>query len=53
MAQILGIGIATLDIINEVDGYPVEDSEQRALAQRQRTGGNVTNTLTVLRQFDS
>lgn len=52
MAKILGIGIATLDIINEVDGYPVEDSEQRALAQRQRTGGNVTNTLTVLRQFD-
>lgn len=52
MAQILGIGIATLDIINEVDGYPAEDSEQRALAQRQRTGGNVTNTLTVLRQFN-
>ncbi len=52
MAKILGIGIATLDIINEVAGYPAEDSEQRALAQRQRTGGNVTNTLTVLRQFD-
>ncbi|MHB1230684.1 MAG: PfkB family carbohydrate kinase [Halothiobacillus sp.] len=52
MAIILGIGIATLDIINEVDHYPSEDSEQRALAQRQRTGGNVTNTLTVLRQFN-
>ena len=51
MAKILGIGIATLDIINEVDSYPAEDSEQRALAQRQRTGGNVTNSLTVLQQF--
>lgn len=52
MAKILGVGIATLDIINEVEGYPAEDSEHRALAQRQRTGGNVTNTLTVLKQFD-
>lgn len=51
MAKILGIGIATLDIINEVDSYPAEDSELRALAQRQRTGGNVTNSLTVLQQF--
>jgi len=30
MATILGIGIATLDIINEVNQYPAEDSEQRA-----------------------
>ncbi|MGC8698062.1 MAG: PfkB family carbohydrate kinase, partial [Halothiobacillus sp.] len=52
MASILGIGIATLDIINEVDHYPLEDSEQRALAQRQSTGGNVCNTLQVLRQFE-
>lgn len=52
MAKILGIGIATLDIINEVEDYPIEDSEQRALTQHQRTGGNVTNALTVLRQFD-
>ena len=52
MASILGIGIATLDIINEVEHYPQEDSEQRAVAQRQRTGGNVCNTLSVLRQFD-
>ncbi len=52
MASILGIGIATIDIINEVDHYPLEDSEQRALAQRQSTGGNVCNTLQVLRQFE-
>lgn len=51
MAKILGVGIATLDIINEVDTYPPEDSEVRALAQHRRTGGNVANTLTVLSQF--
>jgi ketohexokinase len=47
-ARILGIGIATLDIINSVAEYPVEDSEVRALAQRICRGGNATNTLTVL-----
>lgn len=52
MARILGIGIATLDIINRVDGYPPEDSEVRALAQRVSRGGNCTNTLVVLSQLD-
>src|SRR3569832_2166376 len=51
MARILGIGIATLDIINRVDGYPPEDSEVRALAQRVSRGGNCTNTLVVLSQL--
>lgn len=50
MATVLGIGIATLDIINEVDGYPAEDAEVRALAQRRARGGNATNTLVVLAQ---
>ncbi len=48
MARILGIGVATLDIINEVAAYPVEDTESRALAQRHARGGNAANTLTVL-----
>ncbi len=48
--RILGIGIATLDIINTVDGYPVEDSEVRILHQEKRRGGNSTNTLAVLAQ---
>jgi len=48
--KILGIGIATLDIVNTVDGYPEEDSEVRALQQQRRRGGNVTNTLAVLAQ---
>jgi hypothetical protein len=30
MAHILAIGIATLDIVNTLDGYPAEDSEVRA-----------------------
>ena len=51
MACILGVGVATLDIVNEVDGYPAEDSEVRAVAQQRRRGGNATNTLVVLSQL--
>ncbi len=51
MAQILAIGIATLDIVNEVDTYPNEDAEVRALAHSVRRGGNATNTLVVLTQL--
>jgi ketohexokinase len=51
MAKILAVGIATLDIINTVDVYPAENSEVRAISQRQGRGGNATNTLTVLSQL--
>ncbi len=51
MAHILGIGIATLDIINTVNDFPQEDSEVRAVAQRLSRGGNCTNTLVVLSQL--
>ena len=51
MANILGVGIATLDIINHVAAWPAEDEEVRALAQDVRRGGNVTNTLVVLSQL--
>jgi len=51
MANILGIGIATLDIINHVAAWPAEDEEVRALAQDVRRGGNITNTLVVLSQL--
>ncbi len=51
MAKILGIGIATLDIINTVDHYPLEDEELRAVSQQRRRGGNVSNTLAVLSQY--
>lgn len=46
--RVLGVGVATLDIVSLVDRYPAEDSEVRALARRARRGGNVTNTLAVL-----
>jgi len=45
------VGIATLDIINSVDGFPDEDAELRALSQRICRGGNATNTLVVLSQL--
>jgi ketohexokinase len=48
MAHILAVGNATLDIINIVDAFPLEDSEVRALSQEHRRGGNATNTLVVL-----
>ena len=51
MGHVLAIGIATLDIVNTVDGYPAEDAEVRACAQRVSRGGNATNTLAVLSQL--
>ncbi|MBN4079409.1 ketohexokinase [Beggiatoa alba] len=51
MARILTVGIATLDIINTVDGFPVEDDEVRATGQSVRRGGNATNTAVVLSQL--
>ena len=51
MANILAVGIATLDIINTVESYPAEDGEVRALSQRQARGGNATNTLAILSQL--
>ena len=51
MAKILAVGIATLDIINTVARYPLEDSEVRAVSQQKKRGGNATNTLAVLSQL--
>jgi len=51
MASVFGVGIATVDIINSVEGYPDEDAEVRASTQHVSRGGNVCNTLTVLSQF--
>lgn len=50
-ARILGVGVATLDLINEVERYPQEDSEVRTLGQRRTRGGNAANTLDVLAQL--
>ncbi|MEA2079678.1 MAG: ketohexokinase [Pseudomonadota bacterium] len=51
MARVLAVGVATLDIINEVESYPPEDGEVRALGQKIRRGGNASNTLVVLSQL--
>jgi ketohexokinase len=48
---VLGVGIAALDIVNEVAAYPDEDQEIRALSQDRRVGGNVCNSLGVLSQL--
>ena len=49
--RLLGVGIATLDIVNTLAEYPPEDAEVRALAQRRTRGGNAANSLTVLAQL--
>jgi len=51
MTEILGVGVAVVDIINFTHSYPGSDDEVRAIAQQKRRGGNVANTLSVLRQF--
>jgi len=51
MPRILAVGVATVDIINEVDDFPHEDAEVRAVSQCIRRGGNATNTLVVLSQL--
>jgi len=48
MARVLSLGIATLDIINEVESFPQEDAEVRAVAQRVVRGGNAANSAVVL-----
>lgn len=49
--QILGVGVATLDIIDTLPAYPAEDTEQRATGRRVCRGGNAANTLVVLSQL--
>ncbi|UHD14470.1 PfkB family carbohydrate kinase [Thiocapsa bogorovii] len=49
--SVLGVGIAVLDLVNELEVYPAEDDEIRALAMRRVRGGNVTNSLAVLSQL--
>ncbi|MFQ5469853.1 MAG: PfkB family carbohydrate kinase [Gammaproteobacteria bacterium] len=48
MSSVLGIGVATLDIVLSVDHYPEEDEKFRAQYRRVNRGGNVTNTLSIL-----
>ena len=49
--RLLGVGIATLDIVNTVKNYPNEDDEVRAVSRKMVRGGNVTNSLNILSQL--
>jgi ketohexokinase len=49
--RVLGVGIATLDVVSVVDSYPPEDAEIRALERHHRRGGNCANSLAVLSQL--
>ncbi|MCG6861835.1 MAG: PfkB family carbohydrate kinase [Chromatiaceae bacterium] len=49
--RVLAVGVAALDIINEVAAYPAEDAELRSLCRRIVRGGNAANTLAVLSQL--
>ncbi len=51
MARILGTGIVTLDIISDVEDYPQQDDEIRAIRLQTCRGGNAANTLVVLSQL--
>lgn len=51
MTAVLGIGVATLDVVIVVDAYPPEDAKVRAAERRRARGGNAANTLVVLRQL--
>jgi len=46
--KILGVGNATLDVINTVPCYPQEDDELRVSRHRQSLGGNCANSLLAL-----
>jgi len=50
MANILCVGVATLDYTLDVSEFPSEDSEIRALAATVQPGGNAANTAYVLAQ---
>ncbi len=50
-AAVLGVGVASLDIVLEVAAFPREDGELRILSRRRALGGNAANTLVVLSQL--
>jgi ketohexokinase len=51
VAQILLVGVATLDIVYQLEQYPREDDEVRAKSLRVCRGGNASNTAVVLAQL--
>ncbi len=49
--HIVGVGVATRDLIYRVAHYPAEDDELRAQSRHAACGGNAANTLNVLAQL--
>ncbi|KAG6611554.1 uncharacterized protein IUM83_13783 [Phytophthora cinnamomi] len=49
--EVIGVGIAILDVVHEVAAYPEEDSKTRSLSTRKCRGGNVANALVVCAQL--
>ncbi|KAL4155050.1 hypothetical protein PRNP1_007164 [Phytophthora ramorum] len=49
--DVIGVGIAIIDVIHEVAAYPDEDSKIRSLRSRKCRGGNVANALVVCAQL--
>lgn len=51
--KVLAVGKVCLDVINYVDGYPIEDSDQTVPLQRWAQGGNAANNCVVFSQLRS
>ncbi|KAF4128669.1 pfkB family carbohydrate kinase [Phytophthora infestans] len=51
--DVIGVGIAIIDVIHEVAAYPEEDLKIRSLESRKCRGGNVANALVVCSQLGS
>uniref|UniRef100_A0A8D8ULA6 Ketohexokinase n=2 Tax=Cacopsylla melanoneura TaxID=428564 RepID=A0A8D8ULA6_9HEMI len=49
--KILCVGLVCVDLIQIVESFPKEDSDQRCIEQRWQRGGNASNNCTVLSQL--
>ena len=50
--MILSVGLVCVDVMHVVDGYPVEDTDQRTLDKWRAVGGNEANVCSVLSALD-
>jgi len=48
--RLLCVGVACVDVLDELDAFPREDSEQRSMARTRRLGGNAANTAMIASQ---
>ncbi|KHN84709.1 Ketohexokinase [Toxocara canis] len=51
--NILVVGLTCIDVVNYVNSYPLEDSDNRVMKQVWSLGGNAANNVTVLNQLNS